>query len=486
MDPFARAVRKSSGLNIESGGLALGRSRESDGLARLKAPRDIAIDSAVPRMFHPDAAKRFNELGEKIRNSVRVVEKPPANPPTSYSPYPAGKVKPEDVIGRIEITDLIVDGLGNEVGRLWTLRGESIGLVDDAYQEVKTVAKALEKTSSLRGRVQIEFLVDEICLWIQATLEGSAEPLVSHISTRCKSVIQEHEIWVPLFNVHGLQEFPIGPVMFRNISPTMMERFFAHPERPLSDAARQQLDRLRSRLQGHLAACVTLTAEKKTAQANARAMAQEAIALLRFLSPANWVLDMQSYCLPLGRERIEIPVELFVRSGEIREISQAALEHGPVFWDVDQERVRFPGLLDLLHALSSNHTSDFRRQLFDALLLYSRNSTASDLADKLVFVLVSLESMLLKDSNEPITKNIGERMAFLIGQSVDERKAIIQNVDVAYRIRSKFIHHGNSIEDSEVIEHFFEYAWQCFRAMLHQIVASKTALLEALENRKLS
>jgi hypothetical protein len=49
MEPFARAVRKSSGLNIESGELSLGRSRESDGVARLPPLRDIAIDTAVPR-----------------------------------------------------------------------------------------------------------------------------------------------------------------------------------------------------------------------------------------------------------------------------------------------------------------------------------------------------------------------------------------------------------------------------------------------------
>jgi hypothetical protein len=38
MEPLARAVRKSSGLNIESGELALARSRESDHLAHLGEP----------------------------------------------------------------------------------------------------------------------------------------------------------------------------------------------------------------------------------------------------------------------------------------------------------------------------------------------------------------------------------------------------------------------------------------------------------------
>jgi len=399
-------------------------------------------------------------------------------------------VKPEDIIGDITWTERICDGLGNEVGREWALRGESVGLIGDSYQEMKTLAKGLEKTQSLRSRVQVEFLVDEICVWLQATLEpGSAESLVSYISKRCESEIQEHEIWVPLFNVHGTLEFPIGAVMFRSLSTRMMEQFFApRPSQPLPDAARQRLERLRSQLQGHLAACVTLTAEKNAAQVTARTIAQEAIALLRFLAPANWILGIQSYCVPLGRERIEIPIELFVKSGQIATFSKAALKHGPLVWDIDKESARFPKLLDLLHALSGNHTSDFRRQLYDALLLYSRNSTAPEVADKLVFVLVSLESMLLKDSTEPITKNVGERMAFLVGTSVDERKAIIQNVDAAYRIRSKFIHHGDSVEDSEVIERFFEYAWQCFHALLHQIdnFATKAAILEALENRKLS
>lgn len=135
-----------------------------------------------------------------------------------------------------------------------------------------------------------------------------------------------------------------------------------------------------------------------------------------------------------------------------------------------------------------SHATDFRRQLYDALLLYSRNSTAPETSDKLVFVLVSLESMLLRDSTEPITKNIGERVAFLIGTSIEERKRVIQNVDDAYGIRSKFISHGNSVEDSELIEQFFAHAWQCFYAMLGHIgsVDTKAALIEALERCKLS
>jgi hypothetical protein len=79
-------------------------------------------------------------------------------------------------------------------------------------------------------------------------------------------------------------------------------------------------------------------------------------------------------------------------------------------------------------------------------------------------------------------------MAFLIGNSVEERRAVTHNVDAAYRIRSKFIHHGESAEESGVVEQFCAYVWQCFYALLHQIdtFTTKAALIEALENRKLS
>jgi hypothetical protein len=211
------------------------------------------------------------------------------------------------------MTERIVDGLGNEVGRIWLLRGESVGLLDGGYQALKNIAKALERTLSLRTRVEIGFLVDEIFCWLQTALEQGpgAKPPMTPVSKYCEKEIQEDEVWVPLFRVHGRQQFSIGEVIFRNISSTMMERFFDETGKPpLTDAARHVLQRQRSQLQDHLAACVRQTAEKKTAQAIARLKAEEAIALLRFLSPANWVLGMQSYCLALGRGRIEIPTEL--------------------------------------------------------------------------------------------------------------------------------------------------------------------------------
>ncbi len=78
------------------------------------------------------------------------------------------------------------------------------------------------------------------------------------------------------------------------------------------------------------------------------------------------------------------------------------------------------GLLEALHELASNRAkSEFRADLYGALRLHARHSVATEVAHKLVFVVAAAESIFLKSSNEPIQKNLGERMAFLIAETVE-------------------------------------------------------------------
>lgn len=178
----------------------------------------------------------------------------------------------------------------------------------------------------------------------------------------------------------------------------------------------------------------------------------------------------------LGRERLEIGTELLIPGDRIETISKTALECGLVAWDLDAAVTYHSITLASLHGLASNTKTDFRRQLYDALLLYSRSSVTSDIAVKLVFVLVAIESILLKDFNEPIAKNIGEWMAFLVGDALEAKKAVVTNVDRIYKLRSAFIHHGDTIEDVEMVREFLGHAWETFRRLLHRMDRTNTKM----------
>jgi Apea-like HEPN len=115
-----------------------------------------------------------------------------------------------------------------------------------------------------------------------------------------------------------------------------------------------------------------------------------------------------------------------------------------------------------------------------------------DAADKLVHILVGLESIILKDSNEPIMNNIGERMAALIGHDPASRKAIIGNVKKTYALRSSFIHHGQriSVDEADTLREFMFRAWTCLDALVRLAyqnpTMTKAQYFDWIEERRLS
>lgn len=86
-----------------------------------------------------------------------------------------------------------------------------------------------------------------------------------------------------------------------------------------------------------------------------------------------------------------------------------------------------------------------------------------------MYILVALESLLLKNDSEPIQQNIADRISFAIGKSADERREIVKNIKDIYNIRSKFIHHGTtSFQNRALIQKFMNYAWLTFLFLVQQ------------------
>ncbi len=71
--------------------------------------------------------------------------------------------------------------------------------------------------------------------------------------------------------------------------------------------------------------------------------------------------------------------------------------------------------------------------------------------DRLLKLFTSLESLLIFD-DEPITNNIAERSAFLLGNSYEERIKIKKFLKKMYKFRSAYIHHGECKVDYEKLE----------------------------------
>ena len=133
--------------------------------------------------------------------------------------------------------------------------------------------------------------------------------------------------------------------------------------------------------------------------------------------------------------------------------------------------------------------SEYQEKLLDAVNIYSKNTLRYDIFDKLLYMLVGLETMFLRNSSEPIQQNVGERMAFLIGKDIRERKDIVTTLREIYSIRSKFIHHGATfIAETNLLRKFMNYTFLCFSKLvvLMDNYKTKDELLNDLDNLKLS
>jgi hypothetical protein len=437
--------------------------------------------------FHPEAHRRFNELAVELRNNIRAFADEPAERGGSDL-YPVVNLTEEDIIGSIKVVNRIVDGTGRETGRVWTSSGRRVGWQGSEFKKLRELARRLERTDPLQGKISIDFLIDEIFEWLKDSFEGQTrDAFADRIAVRTGVAIKPYEIWIPLFQTYSDGEFAIGTVRFRKLSKAVMEAYFERTAAAIGDPdITLKHKRIRSRMQGSLAACVEVTAERQQASAIALSEVQNATSFLRFLDPANLTVDLVSHCVPLGMEKIDTVTELLVSDGVIAQFAQRTISVSPIGWNVDEVRSVAPGLLESLQSLAADNSStDLKRVVYDALILYSRGCLRPEVSDRLVFVLAALESVFLRDSNEPIQKNLGQRMAFMAGKSKDERKAVFKSVQHIYQLRSRFIHHGSSIEDAELVDVFLLYAWTTFSNLVHIVdrYKSKDELIEAIDDR---
>jgi hypothetical protein len=453
----------------------------------------VKVKKRLNLEFHPDAAARFNELAHELLNCVGSFGpvQPPKAVPTQL--HPVMEIPESDII-ELKIQRSSVNLLGEEMGRYWESKGLLVGWEGEEFAQIKELAKRFSVAAPIKGQVSQIFLEDEVFGWLRETLERQrGDSLTDYIARRCSVEIEEQEIWIPVNRTYSAQDFALADVEFRTISKKMMdawsERLFQSGE--IDKGAAMAIQRERSRMQGGLAAHIKVKAERRKAKEIAHSAANEAVALLRFLSPVNWTCRIVSYCLPLGSENILQTVELFVKDGMIANSSKGVIDQGPAGWNIDEARRISPQLLETLQRVASDREgTEFRSDLYATLQLHARNSVVAPVSHKIVFVVAAIESLLLKDPNEPIQKNLGERMAFIIGNSLEQRRPIVTNVEDFYRIRSRLIHHGQEAgpQDMDVIDRFFFNVWWTLRHLVADVDKYKTkeALLSSLEDRKLS
>jgi hypothetical protein len=453
--------------------------------------------------LHTDAANNFNAKARALLEKVA----PPAEAMQSGVPThfvrPGGHahVLPEGAPGSFRRTGMQDQLTGRTTARYFEHQGMRFGLEGERYQELARLSEGLQKTNQLRDIVGAEWVEDRILDWIKEQLAGAGtQELAEFIAERCEEDVKEHELWFPVAQLSLESDLAFGNVVFKTISEQMLdwveeEAQVAEESRSTEEAAQidSQVNRMRRDLQGLAASTITVTAEPKRADEVGRRESERAVELLRvFDTGATMMPEVVSYCALLGRENIEQLRLLSVEGGRMRRENRKVIGNPILNFHLSDEEIsrykRIFGFDGAGELLALERRTDFQEKLLVALLLYSRSTREKDLAGRLVYMLVAIETMLLRNEREPIQQNIGERMAFMIGENLEARRAKVRHLKDAYGLRSKFIHHGETIAEIETVRAFMLDAWTLFTTLLKDIhrYGTKAQLIDRLDARRLS
>ena len=397
-----------------------------------------------------------------------------------------------DIRGRIATGQ--VDRDGNRISCQWDDESGQFSISDHAYSDVRSLAAQLLKIRDIDSAISRETVEELICEWVrQFHMKIIKQSFIEFFRTEAGTRVCKLQVWAPIRGLCIQKAFKLGVVTFVPIDRTRIdewERQALEKAKEHTESIKQYFEKKVRPVQGYTAAVMEVTAEQKKAHDLLLDEANKALGLVRIFTPPSFFPDETSPCVLWGTGHDQSFV-LVADDGEFVGSKQRILGSSIPYVMLNSDIIDNSfslGLRRLHEMLVSNSMSDLEEAVLEAVLLYSRCTIAKEPADKLVYILVGIESILLKDSNEPITQNLSDRIAFLVGRDLQQRRDIVQSTKKAYKLRSDFVHHGASIESLEILQKFMEIAWHVILALIGSTRQLKTRqeLLDHLDDRRLS
>lgn len=446
--------------------------------------------------IHPQAAVEFDRRGIRLLDDLERVEQLEQANRLSFQPniYVSQRIELDADCGFVL-----------EEANLWTgKRGVIFFRLENGFAKLKAqhaddfrgLVQSVVSCRALEGKVTEEFIGGRLIEWLAESANGRAtEQLTQFLERVVAEAVKVWEVWIPIANMYVESDLRLGEVTFRTITPEFLERrdegYLSGTSKKESEAdVRSRLARDREELQGLAAGVVKLEAESGAAHKKALAAVEESLAILRVCHPANRSWSVGSRCLPLGSEHDDTFWAIGLQDGSIVNEVRALRWLPSDRWLLSNEEIKKLQFYvqPVRELLEQSAPTPFQEAIRSSLSLYSRSNVETDTADKLVYILVALETLLLRNSQEMVQQNVAERFAFLSADEAPDRIECAKNLKDAYGLRSRYLHHGHKPQDVVVLESFFPRAWEFFLRLpeMHKAYRDKEELVADIERRKFS
>lgn len=190
----------------------------------------------------------------------------------------------------------------------------------------------------------------------------------------------------------------------------------------------------------------------------------QALSLLRLFSYAAFSPRDTAQWVPLGHARRRFSQAITQRLGQ--NATGWSGRHHDSYQDIELRPKHLAwcndcGLDKLAELAFQTKPSQFQQTVLRTVNLYSQSTLRADCEEKILYMLASVESLLILGKSENLMDPLANRMAFLLERDPKARKKVIELVKAVYEVRSDFVHHGEEIPDSslQLLRRFMRAIW---------------------------
>lgn len=443
--------------------------------------------------IHPSARENFDLKADSFFQLLQAAPSKPKIIDKFPTETHSITITDKDIIGDIDMRT--TDYKGNILERFFASSDGPIGLRGDDYQKLFQLAESIQRLPAIREKLSLDFVIDIFFLWFKERYENNSDDVkfITYLDSCAEEHIKPMIIYVPIANTIVENPFEFCGQTIENISKKMVDNMASVIETADAvnkDAARIYIENFRKDFQGFAAVKIQMECEPRYAISVGVEKAKRITELLGIYSTAILIPDVKSISKIKGSENFE-QCTVIVSDDEGMEITSSVIDKvAEMQWKIsinDIEAYKKLGFDILSDMVSKPNASDFEKNVLSMAYLYARAAFTSEPMDKLVYMLSALESILLKNENEPIQQNLAERMAIITDQTLESRRAIIKNVKTVYGLRSRYLHHGYSSTEMSELSDFFIYVGQFFINLLHNAsrFTDKNSFLNTIDDLKL-
>lgn len=438
--------------------------------------------------IHANALQSINMKSEDIFNQIVEVPSDAQKPPQVLGiTFSTTKTPKKDEVFTISG----MESVNSFRFQYTTPRGEFMAFIYDQEKHYglpleifNTIDKLIKEIyKNVKKYVHINKLTEITFNWFKEKLTKSTSLSLSDYSiSEIEPSIQEYEVWIPLLLNNVNVRFVIGDVTIKSVKKKDIE----HLPIKLQEMI----------IHNHNSVAITkVEAEPVLATEIAFEKAEKAVGVLRFFLAIHYLPLLISNCALAGTEAFSSKTSFvfkdktFITSTKSADpnMGQEILITANYLKEIDEKL----GLGQLSYLLTLEDKTDFHNQLLNSVSLFSKAMLTRNILERMVYIITSIESFLLKNSSEPIQKNVGERMAIIIGKDLQHKKDIIENFTESYSFRSQMFHHGKMELDEEKKEMLHKCMLNIWLCLQHLVAnpdeyPNKLTLINAVEDAKLS